>query len=141
MKYTKWISALVLLAVPLIAAAQMTPNKKIVTEVPFKFMAGAVEIPAGECTVQLLDDKSAFLMVANRAAKSSVYVLTLADLGSKSPNNAMVFHRYGDRYFLAELRLEDSRTVYTFTPTKLEKEFRAHNVPATQDILLAASKP
>ena len=140
MKYTKWISALVLLAVPLIAAAQMRPDQKIVTQVPFKFMAGAAEIPAGECAVQLLDEKTGVLTVGNREGKRSIYVLTVANLGRKSPNTAMVFHRYGDRYFLAELRIEDSRTVYTVEPTKLENEFRAHDIPATQDILLAASK-
>ena len=139
MKHAKWISALVLVAAPLMAAAQMKPAERIVTQVPFKFTVGAVEMPAGEYTVQLANEKgAAVLTVGNPEAKRSVYVLTVANLGKKSENAAMVFHRYGDRYFLTELRIEDSRTVYTLPPTKLEKEFRAQNIPASEDILLAS---
>ena len=138
MKYAKWISAMVLLAMPLTAAAQMKPAERIIAQVPFKFMVGSVEIPAGECTVQFSDAKQALLRVGNPDAKRSVYVLTLANLGKQSENTALVFHRYGDRYFLAELRIEDSRTVFTLQPTKVENEFRAQNIPATEEILLAS---
>jgi hypothetical protein len=140
MKHAKWISALVLVAMPLIAAAQMTPTERLVTQVPFKFMVGAVEMPAGEYVVQLPGEKGAVLTIRDPETKRSVYVLTVANLGKKSENAALVFHRYGDRYFLTELRIEDSRTVYTLQPTKLEKEFRAQNLPVAEDILLAASK-
>ena len=136
MKYAKWISALVLLAAPLVAAAQ---SQRIVTQVPFKFTVGTVEMPAGEYIVQLADERGvALLTVGNPEGKRSVYVLTLANLSERSQNPAMVFHRYGDRYFLAEVRIEDSRTVYRLQATKLEKEFRAQNLPATEEILLAS---
>lgn len=138
MQYTKWIWALVLLAVPLISAAQMKSTDRMVTQVPFKFTVGAVEIPAGECVVQLADETGTLLAVRNPDSKRSVYVLSVANLGKKSKNAGMVFHRYGDRYFLAELRMEDSRTVYTLQPSKLEDEFRAGNISATQEILLAS---
>jgi hypothetical protein len=137
MKYAKWISAWVLLAVPLIATAQMTLTERITTQVPFKFMVGGAEMPAGECIVQLANETGDILTLRNPEAKRTVYVLTVPDLGRKSEKAAMVFRRYGDRYFLAELRVEDSRTVYTLQPTKLEKEFRAHNIPV-QDILVAS---
>ena len=136
MKYAKWISALVLLAAPLVAAAQ---SQRIVTQVPFKFTVGTVEMPAGEYIVQLADQRGAALVtVRNPEAKRSVYVLTLANQGTTSPNDAMVFHRYGDRYFLAELRIGDTYTVYSLQATKLEKEFRAQNLPASEEILLAS---
>lgn len=136
MKYAKWISALVLLAAPLVAAAQ---SERIVTQVPFKFTVGTVEMPAGEYIVQLADERGvALLTVGNPEGKRAVYVLTLANQGEKSQHPAMVFHRYGDRYFLAEVRIEDSRTVYTLQATKLEKEFRAQNLPAAEEILLAS---
>jgi hypothetical protein len=137
MRYTKWISALMLLFLPIIAAAQMKPGERVVTQVPFKFMVGTVEMPAGEYTVQLTDQKAGILTVANRDEKLSTYAVTVPNLGSKAQNAALVFHRYGDRYFLAELKTEDSRTSYSFRLTKLEKELRAQNGSAT-DILLAS---
>ena len=137
MRYAKWISAMVLLAAPLLASAQM--SERIVTQVPFKFTVGTVEMPAGQYIVQFEDERGAALVtVGNPEAKRSAYVLTIANLGKKSQHAAMVFHRYGDRYFLAELRIGDSGTVYTLQPTKLEKEFRAQNLAATEEILLAS---
>src|SRR5262249_1116454 len=129
-----------LVAVPLIAPAPIKSPERIVTQVPFKFMVGAVGMPAGEWIVQLADEKGSLLAVLKTEAKRSGFVLTPANLGKKTPNAPIVFHRYGDRYFLAELRIEDSSTVYTLQPTKLENEFRAHNIPATQDILLASKQ-
>lgn len=137
MKYVKWISALMILIVPIIAAAQMKPGDRVVTQVPFKFMVGTVEMPAGEYTVQLADQKLVLLTVGNLEAKRWVYAKAIPDQGSKAQNAAVVFHRYGDRYFLAELKVEDSRTSYAFQPTKLEKELRAQNASST-DILLAS---
>ena len=137
MKYVKWISALMILIVPIIAAAQMKPGDRVVTQVPFKFMVGTVEMPAGEYTVQLADQKLVLLTVGNLEAKRWVYAKAIPDQGSKAQNAALVFHRYGDRYFLAELKVKDSRTSYAFQPTKLEKELRAQNASST-DILLAS---
>lgn len=137
MKYVKWISALMILIVPIIAAAQMKPGDRVVTQVPFKFMVGTVEMPAGEYTVQLADQKLVLLTVGNLEAKRWVYAKAIPDQGSKAQNAALVFHRYGDRYFLAELKVEDSRTSYALQPTKLEKELRAQNASST-DILLAS---
>lgn len=138
MRYTKWISALLLLFVPIIAAAQTKPGERIVTQVPFKFMVGSVAMPAGEYTVRVADAKSSLLLVGNQDAKSWIYVKAIPDQGKQAPGAALVFHRYGNQYFLAELKVEDSRTVYTFAPTKLEKELRAENVSATE-ILLASN--
>jgi len=137
MRHTKWISALILF-VPMIAAAQIKPAERVVTQVPFKFMVGSVAMPAGEYTVRVADAKSSVLLVGNDQAKSWTYVKAIPDQGKKAPGAALVFHRYGNQYFLAELKVEDSRTVYTFAPTKLEKELRAENISAT-DILLASN--
>jgi hypothetical protein len=137
MKYAKWMSALVL-CVPLVAAAQMKPTERIVTQVPFKFMVGAVEMPAGDYTVQLTDGKAFVVSVANHDAKLSTYALAVPSEDRKAPGAALVFHRYGDRYFLAELKVADSRTAYAFKPGKLEKELRAQNSGTAEEILLAS---
>ena len=138
MRYAKWISALMILFVPIIAAAQMKPGERIVTQVPFKFMVGSVAMPAGEYTVRVADQKNSVLVVGNQDAKRWIYAKAVPDQGKKAPGAALVFHRYGNQYFLAELKVEDSRTVYTFAATKLEKELRAQNASATEDILLAS---
>ena len=137
MRYAKWVSALMILLVPIIAAAQMKPVERIVTQVPFKFMVGTVAMPAGEYTVRVADEKSSVLFVGNPDAKRWIYAKAIPDQGPKAPGAALVFHRYGNQYFLTELKVEDSRIVYTFAPTKLEKELRAQN-SAAEKILLAS---
>ena len=140
MKQAKWISVLMLLFVPLIAAAQMQPTERIVTQVPFKFMIGNVAMPAGECTIQLADDKGWVLVVRNRDARLSVFTLAATSLDSTTARvSALVFHRYGDRYFLAGVKIGDSPQVYTFNKSKLEKELRAQNGLAPEEVLVASA--
>ena len=140
MKCAKWIFAVMLLSVPLIAVAQMKPTERIVTQVPFKFMVGNAAMPAGECTVVLANENNSVLLVGSSDAKLWVYAPTTPNLGKKASDAALTFHRYGDRYFLTEVRVGNSRSIYTFKPSKLEKELRAQNVSGTEEILLASRK-
>jgi hypothetical protein len=140
MNYAKWISALVLLFVPLIAVGQMKTSERIVTQVPFKFMVGDAAMPAGECIVLLANENNSVLLVGSSDGKRWVYAPTTPNLGKKASEAALTFHRYGDRYFLTEVRVGDSRSVYLFKPSKLEKELLAQNVSGTEEILLASSK-
>jgi len=140
MKHAKWISALMLLFVPLIAAAQLRQSERIVTQVPFRFTVGNVAIPAGECSVQLADQKGWVLTVSNRDAKIALFTHTVPNAARKiAPASALVFHKYGDRYFLVALRVSDSRAVYEFRQSKLEKELIAQNLRPTEEILLASA--
>ena len=50
---------------------------------------------------------------------------------------ALVFHRYGDRYFLWGMKIEGTKTMYRLPETKAEMELRAQNVPVSEEILLA----
>ena len=141
MKHAKWISALMLLFVPLIAAAQLRQSERIVTQVPFRFTVGNVAIPAGECSVQLADQKGWVLTVSNRDAKIALFTHTVPNAARKiAPASALVFHKYGDRYFLVALRVSDSGAVYEFRQSKLEKELIAQNLRPTEEILLASAK-
>ena len=140
MKHKKWITALMVLFVPLIAAAQLSQRDRIVTQVPFKFTVGSASIPAGEVAVQLADEKGWVLTVSNHDAKISVFAPSAPSEAKKATERgALVFHKYGDRYFLVGMRIGDSRAVYEFRQSKLEKELMAQNLRPTE-ILLASAK-
>ena len=141
MKHAKWISALMLLFVPLISAAQLAQSERIATQVPFKFSVGDVAIPAGECTVQLADEKGWVLTVSNRDAKIAIFTHSVPSAARKiAPASALVFHKYGDRYFLVALKVSSSRAVYELRQSKLEKELIAQNLRPTEEILLASTR-
>jgi hypothetical protein len=52
----------------------------------------------------------------------------------------MVFHKYGDRYFLTGIKLTGSKAVYRLHESRSEAELRAQNAPESQEILLALLK-
>jgi hypothetical protein len=140
MKFAKCISALMLLFVPLIAAAQLAQTEHVAAQVPFKFMVGNVSLPAGPVTLQLADEKGWVLAISNPDVKLSIYSLASPTVAPKvAKTSALVFRKYGERYFLASMRIGDSRTGYEFRPGKLENEMRAQNVTPAEEILLATA--
>ena len=136
MKHTKWITVLMLMFVPLIAAAQLAQTERVVTQVPFKFTVGNVAIPAGECSVQLADQKGWVLTVRNRDAKIAMFAPSKpAEARTARERDALVFHKYGDLYFLAGVLIGDSRAVLELPQSKLEKELLAQNLHPTEKTL------
>jgi hypothetical protein len=139
MKHARKILVGILLLVPIIAAAQLTTNDSVVAQVPFRFMVANQYVPAGECILQKMDANGRTLVIRNVEANRSMFVLTSSSDGkTAAPAYAMVFHKYGTRYFLSGLRVADARTVYSVAESKEEAELRAQNVVGTEQIVLAS---
>lgn len=128
-----------LLIAPLIATAQLSSNQKIEAEVPFKFTVANKTLPAGEVTLKLTDRKGWVLAISNPEAKLSMYVFAVPAQAKKAATaSALIFRKYGNHCFLASARIGGSRDVYEFRPSPLESEMRAHNVQATEQVLIAS---
>jgi hypothetical protein len=140
MKYSARILVMAMAMMPLLAAAQLGNNAKIVANVPFKFMASGQVIPAGECVVLSAGAGGSQVIIRNASAKISHMFLVGASNDQKGlAVNALVFHKYGDRYFLTGLKDANTHATYKLPETKAETELRAQNIPETE-ILLAALK-
>lgn len=141
MKYMARVLGLVLTLLPMFAAAQLSPSDRIVTNVPFDFMIASKIVPAGEWILQMPSGVRATLMLNNVDERTSLYSMAAAD-ESKIPASkyALVFHKYGERYFLSEVKLEGSRTMYRLPQSKAEKELLARNAIPTETIVLASVK-
>ena len=86
------------------ANAQSANNNKVVANVPFEFSVGYKSMPAGEYSVQTIASASDGLLIQSADGKISALRLSDAIQTSKDkPHARLVFHRYGDRYFLAEV--------------------------------------
>lgn len=141
MKRAKWISALMLLFIPVIAAAQIHQTQQIAAQVPFQFTVGNVTIPAGEIRVQVADQQGWVLRVSNRDTQRSFFVSAVPSAAGKAAQvSALVFRKYGDQYFLTGMKVERSQAVYEFRQSKLEKELGAQNVTPTEQILLGSAR-
>ena len=70
--------------------------------VPFDFIVGDTTLASGNYAVDALTAGGECLRISNMQAKASVARLTIP-LNGKSEHGKLVFHRYGQRYFLAEV--------------------------------------
>jgi len=141
MKYAKWILAMMLLLIPAIAAAQMKTTEWISAQVPFTFVVANHVIPLGNCTIRRTDTSGGALEIRSRSARVDVFATaSLTEGRVLSGKYTLVFHKYGMRYFLAGVKLENSPVVYWFTPSRYEVEALAEGRPATEKTLLASAR-
>jgi hypothetical protein len=139
MKYAKKMLALMLLATPIVAVAQLSSSQTIVTQVPFEFMVANKYVPAGECIVQRAGMNSSVLVVRNFAAGRGAFSQTIpGDTKKPATAYALVFHKYGDLHVLAAVKIAGSSATIELPKSKAEMELQAKNVVPTEEILLAS---
>ena len=95
---------MLLMIVALAFATAVASNAQSAANVPFEFMAGNKSLPAGHYYIS--NSTSGGEVVRIRAAKNetSVFSMTMRVIkGTAAEESKLVFHRYGNRYFLAEI--------------------------------------
>ncbi len=103
----KNLTMLTLVVVLTMAAAVVSANGQmtstlVTADIPFDFIVGDKTLPAGKYTVRSAASNG--LRISSRDNESSAMRLSnLAVETSKKRNARMVFHRYGQQYFLAEV--------------------------------------
>ena len=138
MKNTTRILMLTLTLLPMLAVAQMRSDTKLQSQVPFDFMIGSKTVPAGQLIVQPANPGASILTLRNWAGKVNMLsTVTRAEMKQPAAENVLVFHKYGHRYFLTEVKVEGSRTTYRLPESKAETELQAQNVNPAEEILLA----
>lgn len=94
------VSVVALLA-SFIAMAQ-GPSGKVLVNVPFEFVVGSQHMPAGRYMVMSV--ANGFLQIRDTEVAGNQTLLQANVLYSDVPKDAkLIFHRYGDTYFLAEV--------------------------------------
>ena len=74
-------------------------------KIPFQFHAGNTELPAGDYRIRMMDDSDLTVMQISRmdGSASAVFQVQEADKNSEPTKSELIFHKYGNRYFLAKL--------------------------------------
>jgi hypothetical protein len=142
MKYA-WVLAVALAVSPL-AVAQRSLGENgtgFAVQVPFEFMVGNKIVPAGEYTFQSANTWSQTLLIRKKSGNINMFSPSAIGENSKTAgSDGLLFHKYGDRYFLWAVEVKGSRTVYEVPETKAEAELRAQNLPETVEATLVARK-
>ncbi len=100
------------------AAKAQALSSAVVAKIPFAFQIGSYHLPAGTYNVQMVG--SDFLWVKSDA--DSVVMVVVKDSGNRpSADSAVVFHRYGNRYFLREVRAAGEEDFLWCNETKAER--------------------
>lgn len=130
-----------MLALAFLAAAQFVrAQEPVVANIPFAFVAGNTPLPAGEYRVQKVDDSSPALMIRCTQGKPAIMVVTSpASVSGPQQKSKLIFHRYGNRYYLAQVWSAGSSTGRQLRESAKEKEQRllAHNETPDQVTIVA----
>jgi len=82
---------------------------KLLVDIPFEFSVDYKTMPAGEYTVQTIATAGDSLLIQSADGKTAALRPSEAtEALKKSATSRLVFHRYGQRYFLAEVWNEAS---------------------------------
>ena len=85
-------------------SAQTTNHRLMTVNIPFAFSVENSSLPEGEYTIFTVTPERSIRIVSSDG-KDSVIVNTLPNYAnSPSENSRLVFHRYGDEYFLTQVR-------------------------------------
>jgi hypothetical protein len=112
----------------------------LVADVPFDFQSGSEMMPAGRYDIQQSDNHVLILRGTNQ--NRSQFLLALnAEALKPSDHGKLIFHRYGNRYFLYQIWSPGTTTGLELPKGKAEKEtLRAANNPAPSISELALLK-
>lgn len=98
------LALIVAVALMTAVASAHAQSGTVVADIPFEFNVGDQALPAGEYSVRSITAGGEALAIRNRDANRAAIRLTLSIEASKAPNQTkLVFHRYGQRYFLSEV--------------------------------------
>jgi hypothetical protein len=128
----KHLTAIVLF----IAATFITAGKAIAQDyavratIPFNFTVNGSELPAGNYTLGSDVISPRILRIRDLTQHVHVMVMTLPSADEKQKANQLVFHKYGNQYFLSEIRSQESSINVELATSKQEKKARAETEQA-----------
>ena len=140
MKKHAYVSLLVCgLLVGLAASAQA--QSKIKVNVPFDFNIGTTLLQAGEYTVQPASPNVSSEVLLFRDAAGNSRAVTMGirmEPSSKDKVPKLVFHRYGDTYFLSQVWLNAGDSGSEIRPGSHERELLASKSTASEGVTVLA---
>jgi hypothetical protein len=120
------------------AFAQTTQLK---VAVPFEFIAGDTVLPAGNYDVESIDTWGGkALSIHNVTSNAGTLLLSNScQLAKTADSNKLVFYRYGQRYFLAEIWTAGTNIGRKMSLNRRQSEL-ARNQQKSEVVLMASGK-
>jgi hypothetical protein len=124
-----------LLAVSAISTSAQGLRSVAGAKVPFGFTVGDASLPAGAYSILTLS--SGAVLIRNDQGNKGVIVLGRTHASTSEASTQLVFHRYGENYFLSQIGLLGDSTI-SLVPSKAEEEYRRS---ASKSVAEVSRKP
>ncbi|HZE69665.1 MAG TPA: hypothetical protein VE135_09095 [Pyrinomonadaceae bacterium] len=109
--------------------------------IPFNFIVRQKTLPHGEYTVEAKKNFDKVWLIQSTDNSTCVLVITMPVQASKTPGETkLVFHKYGDQYFLSQIWTTGDNTGRELLMPRLEREFAKGAVKRQPITLTARSK-
>ena len=128
-------AALALLA----STAASAQTLRLTVNVPFDFTINRATLPAGQYAVTSMDTQGDVVAIRNLKSRATRLVLSNSCAsGNAASQTKLVFHRYGDRYFLSQIWMEGSDHGRELPQSAREKEVALDY--SMKEVVLVASR-
>ena len=112
-------------------------QSKAKADVPFAFTVAQSSLPDGTYTIRVVEGNE--MEIRNEQTNATVFLIAQHEESLKPQNPRLVFHRYGDKYFLAEAWCGSNAGI-EIPASKLEQEMRAassNSLPHAEEVVVA----
>jgi hypothetical protein len=107
-KYSRLVTSFAALAaIAAVAPAQARQDVHLVARVPFAFTVGTTTLPSDTYYLSRMNEHRDVLLLRGDRTGAIVYT-NEQKLPRSERDPSLVFHRYGDQYFLREIQWEDT---------------------------------
>jgi hypothetical protein len=134
------VSLLGVFGLLLVAACASAQSLKVTANVPFGFVVDKAALPAGDYTIESISS-TASLTLLIRNTDGRIGMMTLPNNAERlnySDSTCLVFHRYANQYFLAQIWVAGNKSGREFKMSRREVEV-ARTIQPAQDVIVLAS--
>jgi|ERR1700722_2531690 len=119
---------------PAKAHAQIIDDLEV--KIPFQFHAGNAKLPAGEYRIHVLDNSDMTVMEISSVdgSISALFQIQDADANTEPAKSELIFNKYGNRYFLAQLFDEGNRSGSEVVKSTYEKKIGQTALEAQEQV-------
>lgn len=117
--------ALFVVATFIAAGPAHAQDHSVKATVPFNFTVGDQTLPSGTYTIGSRTTSPDVLAMRNWDKKVNILSMGQTNQGNPGHDNTLVFHKYGNQYFLSEIRSEGTSINIHFPATKAEKRAKS----------------
>lgn len=124
-------------AVALLGASGLCAQARATADIPFAFTVQSTTLPAGEYTMSDASPAGNLMLIRNVETHETIAVLALGSEKAyrrTGDKNVIVFHKAGDRYFLAAVKTD--AICGMIVPSKLERELASEGGGQTMALLI-----